>query len=84
MYNASQRNSLKEGFITVDPNPTQQHYQTNRGPGVFRPTSPPRSMSGSRHNSPSLKSSRILSIKREEEEIIDPKKLKFKYKKRGP
>jgi len=41
-------------------------------------------MSGSRHNSPSMKSSRILSMKREEEEVIDPKKLKFKYKKRGP
>jgi hypothetical protein len=84
MYNASQRNSLKEGFIPVDPNPNQQHYQNNRGPGVFIPTSPLRSMSGSRHNSPSLKSSRIVSLKREEEEVIDPKKLKFKYKKRGP
>jgi hypothetical protein len=31
-----------------------------------------------------MKSSRILSMKREEEEVIDPKKLKFKYKKRGP
>ena len=85
MFNASQRNSLKDGFQPIDPTPAQQHYQNNRGPGVFRPTSPPKSMNSSRQHSPSFKGGRILNFKKEEnQDFNDPKKLQFKYKKRGP
>ena len=87
MYNASQRNSLKDGFVTVDPNPNQQHYQSNRGDGTFRNISPPRQRSPSIKNelrgNSTLNSSRMLSFRQQlEPAVLDPKK--YKYVKKGP